>query len=107
MMIKGGIAGVVILACIGWIIYLITSGGPTVIKPDETQPAVAWMKTFGTKQNDVYQQLEKVNIQPSADGKTVTISGSVKTAADLAKLKSTLEAIEPKAPLTWDVRVGQ
>lgn len=106
-LIMGGIAGLAILGCAAWFVYLATSGGPTVIQPNTEPGTSEWMKALATKQNDIYQQLEKVTIHPSEDGKSIVVSGSVKSAGDLAKLKSTLDAIEPKAPITWDVRVGQ
>lgn len=104
--IKGGMAGIAILACIAWFIYLATSGGPTEIKSIADPATDAWMKAFATKQTDVYQQLERVTVRLSDDGKSISASGTVKSAADLAKLKATLEGIEPKTTIAWDVKVG-
>ncbi|MBY0307134.1 MAG: hypothetical protein K2Q09_00185 [Phycisphaerales bacterium] len=104
---KGLIAVAIILGCTVWVAYLLVSNRPTVIAVDPTKPTTAWLAEFNAKSSEIYDQIEKVLVSASEDGRSVTISGSVKSAADLDRLKSVLEGLEPKLPLTWSVRVGR
>jgi hypothetical protein len=106
-LIKGGLAGAVILACVIWVAVTSFGNGPVVIKPNAAAPVAAWMQAYQAKQTELYQLTEKIAVRASDDGSGVVVSGSVKNAADLAAVKAALEAIQPKAPLTWDVKVGQ
>lgn len=105
--VKGAIAGVVILGCIAWVAYISFSGGPVVLQSATTSTVTTWMQGYNAKQSELYQQLEKVSVRPTDDGNGIVITGTVKTAADMAKVKDVIEAIEPKTPITWDVKVSK
>ena len=103
-------SSVVILLCLGWMIFLFVSNRTvTVIKPES--PA----QHFIVLTPPIFEgeKFELVHLTPSEDGKSVRVTGSVKTQAEMAELKSGLEGLKPKMPagesveLTWEVRVGR
>lgn len=105
-LIKGLIAGVVIVACVAWVLFNVTGRKQPELKPVGDTAVIEWMKALPAKQQELYQEMEKVSVVPSEDGKGVTVSGQIRNAADMARIKAALESIQPSVPLTWDLRTG-
>jgi len=102
--IKIALAGCVILLCAAWMGYLyINREKPIEIVPET--PAARFIAAAPP----VFagEKFEFVHVEPSEDGQSVKVVGRVRDDAELAALKAGLEAVEPKVPLTWEVRVGR
>jgi hypothetical protein len=97
----------IIIAALGWTIYISTSGSGDVVitstrEADTVQATVA--KAVLTEQNK--WKFSSISIAPSEDGKKVVVSGTVKTKADMDELTKLVDANKGGFPVEMTVTIG-
>lgn len=104
---KGLMAGLVVLivACVGWTVYVVaTSGERTIVIPDTKTDAERFRDAIVALNAE--RKFQFVDCFLSEDKTSATVGGSVATAADLEELKAKLAQIEPKVSYTVKVKIG-
>ncbi|MGD9689391.1 MAG: hypothetical protein AB7K52_07720 [Phycisphaerales bacterium] len=103
-------ASTVVVLCSIWIAYvLLSGGGETVLVPQS--PCAKLLA--GTAELFDDEAFEFVHFQPSEDGRTMTIRGTVKNQKELAQIKEHVEAASAEIARTgepvqvqWELSVG-
>ena len=109
---KGIFAGVVIVLCVGFLVWALWPSPPVVLPPSD-DPAAQWTRGYGAmsaehagKQDAFYWATSRITTEPTPDNSGVVVKGKVKSAAELALLKAELAKITPAVPLTWEVTIA-
>lgn len=104
--VVGIAAGVITLLCLAFIVMRMTSSETVVIAVDETAAGVQWNSNLSKREQEIYRQMASINVELADDKQSVKVTGTVISDDDLKKLKSVLEAIEPKVALkSIDVQI--
>lgn len=94
-------AGLALLIATVIIVSSINFGGGEAVMRDPAREFIQQVHaTFP------YEGFLRVDMQPSEDNKSVLVTGSVKSAAELAQLKALFEKADPQFPHSIDVKVG-
>lgn len=96
---------VIILAAVGWIVYLVAAGGEA--RTIEVTPAGEVMGRIITAIGDREDLLERVNIRLDGEppNQVIKIDGAVKTKAMLDELKSKVDGAKGDARVEMNVSV--
>lgn len=98
-------SGVVILACIVWIVYNVANsgGGNIVIAPPDSTPPEQQFISQVIRLNG-RPEFQRVDAQLIGD--KVVVAGAVTSTKDLEALKGELKKIEPKVAYEFNVSIG-